>query len=123
MADVDGTPVLDGAILYATSFKGQTLAIEAPNGRPIWAHDSGGPRRVGIAPDRVLVTDPDGIVWALAQNSGRAMWSQPAMARRSLTCPAVQGGYAAVGDLSGFQPRPEARRAGNEGGHTWTLAG
>src|SRR3546814_2668510 len=40
MADIDGTPVLDGAILYATSFKGQTLAIEAPNGRPIWAHDS-----------------------------------------------------------------------------------
>ena len=102
MADVDGTPVLDGAILYATSFKRQTLAIEAPNGRPIWAHDSGGPGRVGIAPDRVLVTDPDGIVWALDKNSGSAMWSQPAMARRSLTSPAVQGDYAVVGDFDGY---------------------
>lgn len=102
MADVDGTPVLDGATLYATSFKRQTLAIEAPSGRPIWAHDSGGPGRVGIAPDRVVVTDPDGIVWALDKNSGSALWSQPAMARRSLTSPAVQGNYAVVGDYDGY---------------------
>jgi len=102
MADVDGTPMLDGAILYATSFKRQTVAIEAPNGRPIWAHDSGGPGRVGIAPDRVLVTDPDGIVWALDKNSGSALWSQPVLARRNLTSPAVQGDYAVVGDYDGY---------------------
>lgn len=102
MADVDGTPTLDGATLYATSFKRQTLAIEAPSGRPIWAHDSGGPGRVGIASDRVLVTDPDGIVWALDKNSGSALWSQPALARRSLTAPAVQGDYAVVGDYDGY---------------------
>src|SRR3546814_19125547 len=99
MADIDGTPVLDGAILYATSFKGQTLAIEVPSGRPIWAHDSGGPGRVGIAPDRVLVTDPDGIVWALDKNSGRALWSQPAMARRSLPSPAVTSEARRVGKV------------------------
>jgi len=102
MADVDGTPVLDGAILYASSFKRQTLAIEAPNGRPIWARDSGGLGRVGVASDRVVVTDPDGIVWALDKASGSALWSQPAMARRSLTAPAVQGDYAVVGDYDGY---------------------
>lgn len=102
MADVDGTPVLDGAVLYATSFKKQTLAIEAPNGRPLWAHDSGGAGRVGLAPDRIVVTDPDGIVWALDKNTGTAMWSQPAMARRGLTAPAIQGDYAVVGDFDGY---------------------
>jgi len=102
MADVDGTPVLDGAILYASSFKRQTLAIEAPNGRPIWARDNGGLGRVGVASDRVVVTDPDGIVWALDKSSGSALWSQPAMARRSLTAPAVQGDYAVVGDYDGY---------------------
>src|SRR3546814_5402924 len=30
------------------------------------------------------------------------MWSQPAMARRSLTSPAVQGDYAVVGDFDGY---------------------
>ncbi|GAA3918777.1 outer membrane protein assembly factor BamB [Luteimonas lutimaris] len=102
MADVDGTPVLDGAILYASSFKRQTLAIEAPSGRPIWARDSGGLGRVGVASDRVVVTDPDGIVWALDKASGSALWSQPAMTRRSLTAPAVQGDYAVVGDYDGY---------------------
>src|SRR3546814_1658079 len=42
------------------------------------------------------------IVWALDKNSGSAMWSQPAMARRSLTSPAVQGDYAVVGDFDGY---------------------
>ena len=46
--------------------------------------------------------DPDGIVWALDKNSGSALWSQPAMARRSLTSPAVQGDYAVVGDYDGY---------------------
>jgi outer membrane protein assembly factor BamB len=102
MADVDGTPVLDGVTLYATSFKRQTLAIEAPSGRPIWAHDSGGPGRVGVASDRVLVTDPDGIVWALDKGTGTALWSQPAMTRHNLTAPAIQGDYAVVGDFEGY---------------------
>src|SRR3546814_20454915 len=30
------------------------------------------------------------------------MWAQPAMARRSLTSPAVQGDYAVVGDFDGY---------------------
>jgi outer membrane protein assembly factor BamB len=94
--------VLDGVTLYATSFKRQTLAIEAPSGRPIWAHDSGGPGRVGVASDRVLVTDPDGIVWALDKGTGTALWSQPAMTRRNLTAPAIQGDYAVVGDFEGY---------------------
>jgi outer membrane protein assembly factor BamB len=57
---------------------------------------------VGLAPDRIVVTDPDGIVWALDKNTGTAMWSQPAMARRGLTAPAIQGDYAVVGDFDGY---------------------
>ena len=102
MADVDGTPVLDGTTLYATSFKRQTLAVEAPSGRPLWAHDSGGAGRVGLASDRVLVTDPDGTVWALDKGTGTALWSQPSMARRNLTGPAIHGDYAVVGDFEGY---------------------
>ena len=46
MADVDGTPVLDGPTLYATSYKKQTAALDAPSGRPLWTHDAGGAGRV-----------------------------------------------------------------------------
>jgi outer membrane protein assembly factor BamB len=102
MADVDGTPVLDGTTLYATSFKRQTMAIDAPSGRPLWARDSGGAGRLGVAADRLVVSDPAGTVWALDKASGSALWQQQALARRNLTAPAVQGEFAVVGDYDGY---------------------
>jgi outer membrane protein assembly factor BamB len=102
MADVDGTPVLDGTVIYATSFKRQTMAIDGPSGRPMWVRDNGGAGRLGNASDRVVVADPDGTVWALDKTSGGALWSQPALARRNLSGVAVHGDYAVVGDYDGY---------------------
>jgi outer membrane protein assembly factor BamB len=102
MADVDGSPVLDGTTLFASSYKKQTIAIEAPSGRPLWAQDHGGAGRVGLAADRVVVADPAGVVWALDKNGGSAMWQQAGLARRSLSGAAVQGEFAVVGDYDGY---------------------
>ena len=102
MADVDGSPTLDGTTLYASSFKQQTLAIDGPSGRVVWSRDNGGPGSVAVASDRVIVSDPRGTVWALDKASGSALWSQSALARRNLTAPAVQGDYAVVGDFDGY---------------------
>lgn len=102
MADIDGTPVFDGAIVYATSFKRQTMAIDAPSGRPIWARESGGAGRLGNASDRLVISDPAGTVWAINKSDGAALWQQPALARRNLTGVAVHGDYAVVGDYEGY---------------------
>lgn len=102
MADVDGTPVLDGAAIYATSFKRQTLAIDGPTGRPMWASEQGGAGRIGLAPDRLVVSSPDGTVYALDKTRGSALWQQPGLARRNLTAPGVHGDYAVVGDMEGY---------------------
>ncbi len=102
MADVDGTPVLDGTILYASSFKGKTLAVDAPSGRIIWISDHGGPNRPGLTIDKVLVADVAGSVWAVDRSSGTAAWQQPALARRSPGAVAVHGDFAVVGDYDGY---------------------
>lgn len=102
MADVDGTPVLDGTTLYATSYKNQTMAIDGPSGRPLWTRDNGGPGRAGVSSERVVVTDPAGTIWGLDKASGGVMWQQPALARRNLTGPAIQGDYAVIGDFDGY---------------------
>ena len=39
---------------------------------------------------------------ALDKASGSALWQQPALARRNLTSPVVQGDYAVVGDYDGY---------------------
>ena len=102
MADIDGTPVLDGTTIYATSYKGRTMALDGPSGRPLWAHDAGGPGAVGVGGDKIVVTDPKGTVWGLDKATGTAMWQQDALARRNVTAPAVQGDYAVVGDYEGY---------------------
>jgi outer membrane protein assembly factor BamB len=102
MADVDGSPVLDGTTLFASSYKKQTIAIEAPSGRPLWAQDHGGAGRIGLAADRVIVADPAGVVWALDKTGGSAMWQQAALVRRNLSGAAVQGEFAVVGDYDGY---------------------
>lgn len=102
MADVDGSPVLDGTTLYATSYKKETLAIDAPSGRPLWTKDNGGVGGLGLGASSVVVADPGGTVWALDRNTGAAMWQQAGLVRRNLSAPTVQGDYAVVGDFDGY---------------------
>ena len=102
MADIDGTLVLDDVTVYATSYKRQTMAIDGPSGRPVWAHDAGGPGRPAVGADKVVVTDPAGTVWGLDKATGAALWQQAALARRNVTAPAIHGDYALVADLEGY---------------------
>ena len=102
MADIDGAPVLEGNTLFVTSFKNETMAIEGPTGRPMWSRDHGGGGGVAVSSGNVVVTDGKGVVYGLDKTSGSAMWSQQALARRSLTGAAIQGDYAVVGDYKGY---------------------
>ncbi|WP_462116726.1 outer membrane protein assembly factor BamB, partial [Lysobacter xanthus] len=102
MSDVDGSPVLEGGTLYATSLKRSTVAVDAPNGRALWAAEHGGPGRPAVGTDRVVVTEADGGVFALDKQGGGALWQQPALLRRDVTAPAIAGEAAVVGDLDGY---------------------
>lgn len=102
MADVDGAPVVDGAVVIASSYGNRTMAFEGPSGRPLWAAESGGIGGVGVADDRVVVSDAAGTVWGIDKYVGTSYWRQPALARRNLGPAAVHGGYAVVGDLDGY---------------------
>jgi outer membrane protein assembly factor BamB len=102
MADVDGTPALDGTTLFASSYKRKTTAVDGPSGRVLWQHDAGGPGRVAVASASVLVTSPDGVVWALDKSGGGAFWQQDKLKNRGVSAPGVQGDYAVVGDFQGY---------------------
>lgn len=102
MADVDGTPVLQDTMLIASSFKKQTVAIDAPSGRPMWVSDFGGANRVGVATDRLVVSDPAGAVHGLEKASGASFWQQAGLSRRGVTGAAIQGDFAVVADQDGY---------------------
>lgn len=102
MADVDAAPVIDGNIVFASSYKDQTIAIDGPSGRPVWVRDHGGAGQLAVTSGAVLLADGKGTVWSLDKYSGAAQWSQPTLARRELTGTAVLGDYVVVGDLDGY---------------------
>ncbi|MBB5014948.1 outer membrane protein assembly factor BamB [Rehaibacterium terrae] len=102
MADVDGDLQVGLSEVFAISFKGQMLAMDAANGRPLWTRDTGSYAGLALLGDRLVVADKAGSVWAIDRNSSSALWRQEALAHRWLTTPAVQGDYAVVGDLQGY---------------------
>ena len=102
MADVDGTPVLEGGTVFATSYKQRTMAIDGPNGRPVWVAEHGGAGRPAVAADRVVVAEPGGGVYGLDKQSGAALWQQPGLARRGVSGTAVAGEHAVVADYEGY---------------------
>lgn len=102
LSDVDGEIQVGLTELYATSFRGQTMAITLSNARPLWTRDVGSYGGLAMGTDKVVLADNNGTVWALDRAGGTAMWKQEALARRWLTTPAVQGNYAVVGDVEGY---------------------
>lgn len=102
MADVDGTPVLEGGTVFATSYKRRTVAIDGPNGRPVWVAEHGGAGRPAVAGDRLVVVEPTGGVFGLDKQTGAALWQQPGLARRGVTAAAIVGEHAVVGDAEGY---------------------
>lgn len=101
MADVDGDAVLDGRVLFASSYKNHTVAIDGPSGQVMWNSDHGGARGVGVSNSAIVITDKDGNVVGLDKNSGGSLWQQAGLLYRNVSAPTVQGDYAVVGDLDG----------------------
>lgn len=102
MADIDGELQVGLSEVFAISFKGQMLAMDAGTGRPLWNRDTGSHAGLAMLGDRLIAADKAGGVWAIDRNSSSALWRQEALAHRWLTSPALHGDYAVVGDLEGY---------------------
>ena len=102
LQDVDGEIAVADNIVYAVGYKGQTQALSAQTGRPVWTHELGAYTGPALSASQVYLTDPDANVYALDLRSGSSQWKQDALKYRWLGEPAVQGDAAVVGDLEGW---------------------
>jgi outer membrane protein assembly factor BamB len=102
MADIDGELFLDDDTLFVVSYHDRVMALSAVNGQPIWAHDVGGWSGAALTPEKLLLSDKSGNVWALNRTTGDSVWKQNILENRQLTTPVVQGDYVVVGDLEGY---------------------
>lgn len=102
MTDVDGDLLLQGDMLYTTSFHGKVSAIEIGTARIRWQKEISS----FLGPDEgfgnLYMIDTDDNLYALDVNSGDSVWRQNDLTHRQLTAPVTFGNYLVVGDFEGY---------------------
>ncbi|CZF81566.1 outer membrane protein assembly factor BamB [Grimontia marina] len=102
LVDVDATPVIDGALLYAVGYNGQLVAIDLRSGRPAWKRTySSSTDFLVVGSYLFLITDKDHVV-AVDARSGTELWQNRDLEYRQLTAPVAISGYVVVGDAEGY---------------------
>lgn len=102
MTDVDGDLLLQGDVVYATSFQGKVSAIELNTARMRWQKEISS----YLGPDEgfgnLYVVDTEDNIYALDQKTGDNVWKQSDLNHRQVTAPTTFGNYLVVGDFEGY---------------------
>ncbi|HSH48606.1 MAG TPA: outer membrane protein assembly factor BamB [Halomonas sp.] len=103
LSDLAGQPLLtpDGR-LYATSYNGRVVALEATSGQLAWSRTLSSYRSPLIVGDTLFVVDEASHVIALNALSGNEQWRLNDLEGRKLTEPEFAGGYLVLGDFEGY---------------------
>ncbi|MEP1472551.1 MAG: outer membrane protein assembly factor BamB [Halieaceae bacterium] len=102
IVDIDGTMALEGNELYAASYQGRVVAIDATNGRKMWQRNVSSFSGVSQGFGNVYVTDEDGTVTAYLRNGQGLRWQQDTLSYRELSRPTPVSSYVAVADFEGY---------------------
>lgn len=102
LVDIDANMILIGRALYAVTYQGQIVAIDALEGDILWSKEMSS--YAGIAADdrHIYVTDSDSNIWAVDRVTGDFLWKQDKLAYRKVTAPVTLGEYVVVGDFEGY---------------------
>ena len=102
MVDIDGDLLLEDSTLYAVTYQGNLVAMDAESGNIRWqrpASSHGGP---GAGFGSVYISKADGSVEAFDQNRATPLWTNDQLLRRRLTTPVAFSSYVAVADYQGY---------------------
>ena len=102
MVDLDGSPLLAGDVIYATTYQGRLGALSRGTGRSLWFQDSNSYQTPSHSLDQVYVSEADSTVRAFRAGSGQVIWSNEGLFLRRVTSPAKLGGTIAVADAEGY---------------------
>ena len=102
IVDVDGSMELSGGELYAASYQGRIVGIEASSGRGLWQQDVSSVSGVSQGFGNVYVADEDGTLYAFLRNGQGLRWQQGALGYRKLSRPVPVSSYVAVADFEGI---------------------
>ncbi|MBE8167794.1 MAG: outer membrane protein assembly factor BamB [Shewanella sp.] len=102
LADVDMKPLLSGENLYAVSYNGNLVSMEARTGRVVWSRKYSSFHELATAGLSLFLVDDSSRIYAVDKRNGLELWSNSELENRTLTSPAVFGQYVIVGDFEGY---------------------
>ncbi|MCV6604975.1 MAG: PQQ-binding-like beta-propeller repeat protein, partial [Porticoccaceae bacterium] len=102
LSDVDGEIVIDGQVLYATSYQGTAVALSRSRGAKLGSQKSSSFHGPAISGSRVFVVEEGDYVRALRGTGMQPLWENDQLKQRVLNAPAVVAGYVAVADAAGY---------------------
>jgi outer membrane protein assembly factor BamB len=74
---INGSPVIDGGLVYAISHGGRLAALDLQSGNSIWEQSLSGLNTPWLAGDFIYLVTADGQVLCLSRERGRIRWVQP----------------------------------------------
>lgn len=101
LIDLDGTPIVEDGIVYATAYHGKLAAV-GYDGKTQWETELSSYFGPSLALGNLYVTRDDDHVQAYDQINGASVWSQAALQGRFVTKPVKHGRYLLVADFEGY---------------------
>jgi outer membrane protein assembly factor BamB len=101
LVDLDGTPVVEDGIVYATAYHGKLAAVGF-DGKTRWETELSSYFGPAIGLGNLYITRDDDHVQAYDQINGASVWSQNSLQGRFLTQPVKHGRYIIVADFEGY---------------------
>lgn len=102
IADVIGSPVIDGTDACVVAYQGRIGCVNAQTGAAVWGRDFSA--AVGVAADSRFVFGADvrSNVQAFARGTGVSLWTNDQMRERDLSAPVSVGRAVLFGDVQGY---------------------
>lgn len=98
IVDIDGSPVVEGSLVYAGGYQGNIFALTKAQGSPVWKQEISTHNGLAIANGKVFTSTAKSRLIAYNSANGSVAWESDALLNRELGAPTVIGRYLAVID-------------------------
>ncbi|MGH1438741.1 MAG: outer membrane protein assembly factor BamB [Cellvibrionaceae bacterium] len=101
VVDIDGSPVISGQLIYATSYNG-TLSALTPRGDIVWSQSNSSYSSPVVIGNSVIVSTAEGWMKAFNAETGLLLWETKLLSGRKLAAPQNLAGFAVTADYEGY---------------------
>jgi outer membrane protein assembly factor BamB len=102
LVDADGKAIIDADRVYATSYQGRVVSLNATTGSEIWSKPISSYNGVAVGFSQVYVANAEGVVVAFNALNSNEVWRNEKLKYRRLSTPSTVQNMVVVSDFEGY---------------------